>query len=234
MMMERGDVAVFHEPFSVRYYYGATKRSERYDQVREDSEPDAIIGMLEAAAAERPVFVKDMAYHVVGLIDDEFLARFDHSFLLRDPAWTVPSLAAVWPDFTDEEVGFDALGALPARVHDPVVIDSDELRRDPACVIRQWCERVVLPFVPEALTWSPGMRAEWELWEEWHDEVARTSGFTPPAGDEPPARTDPRVAAAYERVRPIYEERCRQAVGAGPATRSRRRRCRVCRPRTCG
>jgi hypothetical protein len=205
---------VFHEPFSVRYYYGATKRSSRYDEVRADGDPNAIIGMLETAAAERPVFVKDMAYHVVGLVDEVFLGRFVHSFLVRDPAWTIPSLAAVWPDFTDEEVGFHALGALAARVGDPLVIDSDELRRDPAGVTLHWCERVGLPFVPEALTWSPGMRPEWGLWEEWHDEVARTTGFTPPVDTAPTERDEPRVAAAYDRARPIYEDLCRRAVRA--------------------
>ena len=214
MMMERGDVTVFHEPFSVRYYYGATKRSDRYDEVRGDGDPDAIVAMLETAAADRPVFVKDMAYHVVGLVDDEFVGRFAHSFLVRDPARTISSLAAVWPDFTDEEVGFDALGALAGRVGEPVVIDGDELRRDPEGVVRGWCDRVGLPFVAEALTWSPGMRDEWGLWEEWHGDVARSSGFTPPDDGEPPERTDPRVAGAYERARPIYDDLRRRAVRA--------------------
>jgi hypothetical protein len=206
MMRERGDVTVFHEPFSVRYYFGATKRSARYDDVRDDGDPDAIVAGLEAAASERPVFVKDMAYHVLGLGNDAFLERFVHSFLIRDPAWTVPSLATIWPDFTDEEVGFDALAAMAARVDSPVVVDGDDLRRDPSGVVRAWCGRVGLPFVPDALSWSPGMPPEWGLWEEWHAEVARSRGFAPLTSDPPPGRDDPRVAAAYRRARPVYEE----------------------------
>ncbi|MGQ0804749.1 MAG: sulfotransferase family protein [Actinomycetota bacterium] len=210
MMMERGDATVFHEPFSVRYYYGEAKRSDRYDEVRPDSDADAIVAKLEATAAERPVFVKDMAYQVLGLVDDAFLARFVHSFLVRDPAWTVPSLAAIWPDFTDEEVGSDALAALVERVDDPVIVDGDDLRRDPAGIVNQWCARVGLPFIAEALTWPPGMRPEWGLWEEWHDEVARSHGFTLPPAGGPPDRTDPRVEAAYQRARPVYEELLRR------------------------
>ncbi|HUF83988.1 MAG TPA: sulfotransferase family protein [Acidimicrobiia bacterium] len=206
MMMERGDVTVFHEPFSVRYYFGATKRSARYGEVRDDGDPDAIVAALDAAASQGPVFVKDMAYHVVGLVDDAFLERFVHSFLIRDPAWTVPSLAAIWPDFTDEEVGFDALAALVDRVGDPVIVDSDDLRRDPAGVVEKWCGGVGLPFAPEALSWPPGMRPEWGLWEDWHDEVAQSDGFAPSPDEPPPERSDPRVEAAYQRARPVYEK----------------------------
>jgi hypothetical protein len=206
MMMERGDVAVFHEPFSVRYYCGATKRSSRYDEVRDDGDPDHILAALEVAASVRPVFVKDMAYHVLGLVDNAFLARFVHSFLIRDPAWTLPSLAAIWPDFTDEEVGFDALAAMAARVSDPVVVDGDDLRCDPSGVVRAWCDRVGLPFVPEALSWSPGMPPEWTLWEDWHAEVAASRGFVPPPDGPAPDRHDPRVEGAYRSARPVYEE----------------------------
>jgi hypothetical protein len=203
--MERGDVAVFHEPFSVRYYFGADKRSARYDEVRADGDTGAILARLESAAAERPVFVKDMAYHVLGLVDDDFLGRFVHSFLIRDPAWTIPSLGAMWPDFTDEEVGFDALAALADRVEDPIVIDGDDVRRDPAGVVRDWCTRVGLPFVADALSWSPGMPPEWGLWEEWHTEVAQSRGLAPPPDGPPPAR-DARAEAAYQRALPVYEK----------------------------
>ena len=206
MMMERGDVTVFHEPFSVRYYYGATKRSDRFDDVRDDGDPDAVMATLAAAAAERPVFVKDMAYHVLDLATPDFLGRFVNSFLIRNPAWTVPSLAAIWPDFTDEEVGFAALAALIAFVDDPLVIDGDDLRRDPAGVVGAWCNHVDLPFLPEALSWSPGMRPEWGLWEEWHDDVARSDGFAPLPPGPPPERNDPRVDAAYQRALPVYDD----------------------------
>jgi Sulfotransferase domain len=222
MMMERGDVAVLHEPFSLHYYYGPQKRSTRYDEVRPEGDVDRILARIDAIAADRPVFVKDMAYHVDALLDRTFAARFVNTFLVRDPAWTLPSLAAQWPDFTDEEAGFEALDRFVDLVSSsgarPVVIDSDDLRRDPVGVVEGYCRRVGLPFRPDALSWAPGMPAEWGLWEEWHRETAETAGWLPPPVGAPPALPSPLAAAAYERCRPVYA-RLRALAWASPLTR---------------
>lgn len=76
--------------------------------------------MLETAATERPVFVKDMAYHALGVLTPDVLGRFQNCFLVREPAIVMRSLARHWPDFTDEEAGWDALG----RAAD-IVVRSD-------------------------------------------------------------------------------------------------------------
>jgi hypothetical protein len=114
----------------------------------------------------------------------------------------------MWPDFTDEEAGFDALAELVAHAEaagqEAVVIDSDDLCRDPAGLLAAWCERMGLPFLPEALTWSPGMRPEWRLWPDWYGATSRSTGFVPPS-DDPPAAADDRLRAAYQRCLPVYE-----------------------------
>ena len=207
-MIERGDHAVFDEPFSVHYYLGSEKVSSRFAEVRSDGHPTQILDRLRAAARDSPVFVKDMAYHVAGFASPAFMAGFVNTFLIRHPAHAVPSLARMWPDFTDEETGYDALarlvGLAEAVGQEPVIVDSDDLCRDPHGTVRAWCDRVGIPFVAEALTWAPGMRAEWTLWPDWYVAISRSSGFRPPAEDPPP-RHDPRVAEAYERVLPVYE-----------------------------
>lgn len=208
MVIERGDHVVLDEPFSEHYYLGPRKVSDRFAEVRPGADPDAILARIEAAAEAEPVFLKDMAYHVAGLCSPAFAARFTNTFLIRDPARSLPSLAGMWPDFTDEETGFDAVAALVAHAEaagqEPVVIDSDDLCRAPQRVIAAWCERVGLPFVTEALEWTPGMRPEWVLWPDWYVGTSRSSGFLPPSGPPPPLEGD-RVVAAYERCRPVYE-----------------------------
>ena len=208
MVIERGDHEVFDEPFSEHYYFGPRKVSPRFAEVRHEAGPDAILERVEEAARRRPVFVKDMAYHAVGIASPAFLRRFTNTFLIRDPARSLPSLARMWPDFTDDEAGFAAVAELVARVdaigQDVVVVDSDDLCRDPAGLVEAWCTRVGLPFVADALSWEPGMRPEWRLWPDWYGATSRSTGFRPPA-DPPPARPDARVAAACERWRPVYE-----------------------------
>jgi len=210
MMIERGDHVVFDEPFSRHYYFGPEKRSTRFEDMLPDSRPDEIRAALEAAAAEAPVFVKDMAYHVDGIASPDLLSRFVNAFLIRDPAHALPSLAAHWPDFTDEESGYAALARLVAMTdalgQESPIIDSDDLCRDPSGTVRAYCARVGIPFRPDSLQWEPGMRPEWELWPDWYRAAAASTGFHPPSADPPPALTDPHLARAHERCAPIYEE----------------------------
>jgi hypothetical protein len=207
MVIERGDHQVLDEPFSEHYYLGPRKVSDRFTEVRPDADPDAILRRIEEAARRAPVFLKDMAYHVAGLASPAFAARFTNTFLIRDPARSLPSLARMWPDFTDEETGFDAVADLVAHAEaagqDPVVIDSDDLCRAPQELVAAWCRRVGLPFVSEALEWTPGMRPEWVLWPDWYVGTSRSSGFLPPSGPPPPLEGD-RVVAAHERCLPVY------------------------------
>ena len=70
-----------------------------------------------------------------------------------------------------------------------------------------------LPFLEESLTWEPGMRAEWELWGEWHAKTARSTGFSaldpPPA---PPGPDEPRLYEAYQTALPVYERLSAEAL----------------------
>jgi hypothetical protein len=223
MMIERGDHVVVDEPFSRSYYLGPDKRSDRFAEVLPGSSTGEVVASLRAAAEEAPVFVKDMAYHAGELIGTEVFASFRHCFLIRDPAVTLRSLAARWPDFTDDEAGWDALGAAAdavTRAGDPlVVIDADELCADPAGVVRAWCEAMGLSFVEAALTWSPGMRPEWELWADWHESSALATGFRPPSGTlpRPPGPDEPRLRSVHERALPVYERLRAVRLGAlGP------------------
>ncbi|MEK9861221.1 MAG: sulfotransferase family protein, partial [Alphaproteobacteria bacterium] len=93
--------------------------------------------------------------------DEAFLSHFTHAFLIRDPAKTLTSLYARWPDFDELEVGnpeqralFDLVSALNGKR--PPVIDSDDLLEDPHGITAAFCEAVEIPFIPEALKWPAG------------------------------------------------------------------------------
>jgi Sulfotransferase domain len=218
MMSARRDHVVFDEPFSRSYYYGPDRLSPRYSETLPDSSAEQVLAALEHAAEERPVFVKDMAYHAAGTLSSDVLSRFENCFLVRDPAATLRSLARRWPDFTDDEAGWRHLDTA-ARITESLgqggpVIDADLLCRDPADVVAEWCRRMDLPYDPAALTWDPGMRAEWELWGDWHASTARSTGFTvldePPP---PPAPDEPRLHKAYQEALPVYRRLAAKAIG---------------------
>lgn len=210
MVIERGDHTVYDEPFSKRYYFGPDRRSERYAEQLPGSSAAELLAEIEQAARERPVFVKDMAYHAAGLLDEDLLGRFRNCFLVRDPSATLRSLVARWPDFTDEEAGWDALAEAAAVVEglgQPlVVVDAGDLCLDPAGTVASWCAAMDLPYDEAALTWEPGMRPEWELWADWHASTAGSSGFHPLHDPPPPPGADePRLHTLHTRALPVYE-----------------------------
>ena len=217
MVSERGDHTVFDEPFSRAYYYGPERRSDRYDTEMPHSAAHEVLEEIEDASRERPVFVKDMAYQAVDLLGPDLLGRFRNCFLVREPAATLTSLSRHWPDFTDEETGWSRLAEAADVVESLgqplVVIDADRLCADPAAVVARWCEAMDLEPDPDALTWEPGMRPEWELWGEWHGSTMRTTGFgtlRPPP--PPPGPDQPRLHEAYLAALPVYERLAAHAL----------------------
>jgi hypothetical protein len=222
MMSARGDHTVFDEPFSRHYYFGPQRRSSRFAEELAGSTPAELLDEIETAAQERPVFVKDMAYQALDVLDAELLQRFRNSFLVRDPASTLRSLARHWPDFTDEEAGWGALAHAADVVTDIgqrlVVLEANELCHDPATVVSAWCKAMDLPFLEEALTWEPGMRREWDLWEDWHSTTARSTGFRElEAPPPPPTPAEPRLHEAYQEALLVYERLAAQAITASDA-----------------
>jgi hypothetical protein len=217
MMSARGDHTVFDEPFSKHYYYGPERQSTRYEQELPDSSPDQLLAEIERAAEDRPVFVKDMAYQAAVLLEPETIDRFRNSFLVRDPASSLRSLAKHWPDFTDEETGWEALDkaadVVTSTGQPMVVVDAVRLCEDPEKIVSAWCDAMDLDFVPDALSWEPGMRGEWGLWDEWHQTTSEATGFRELDDPSPaPTHEEPRLQEAYEQALPVYERLVAQAI----------------------
>jgi hypothetical protein len=195
-MRARADLTVFHEPFSVYYYLSRERSTERFaGGAQTDPAHDwrTILDKLLRAGEERQVFFKDMAYHVSGCMTPELVKSFRHAFLIRHPRHTLPSLLKKLPDFTLEEAGFEQQHRLMRVVIEAcpdelVVIDGEELRRSPEAVVERFSRKVGLDFRPEALSWKPGLVADWERWRDWHTEVANSTGIEPP---DPPRESAP-------------------------------------------
>lgn len=207
MVRTRGDLDVLTEPFSIPYYDGPEQRSSRFTVTEPDATFAATLGAVLGAAG--PLFVKEMAYQLGPLLRPDVLERFTSSFLVRDPAWAVPSLLRVWPDATLEETGYPAQRAAFEIVADalgapPPVIDAEDLRREPSIVVERWCTAVGVDHLPHALRWEPGMPEGWERWGTWFENAAASTGFAPPPDGPPPPLTG-RAAELAEQCRPAYE-----------------------------
>jgi hypothetical protein len=210
VFVERGDFKVFHEPFSASYYYSRERRSDRYADIEPKAEYDpknVLERILEAK--EKPVFFKDMAYHVSGFITEEFVARFTNTFIIRDPTPVIASLSRFWPDFTLEETGYEQLhrlfGLAVENGEEPAIVDASDLIRNPEGTVAAYCGKLGVPFIPEALSWEAGEVPGWEMWSEWHEEAEQSTGIK-----KQPLEDDTEIPEGleevYERCQPYYEK----------------------------
>ena len=197
MMRMRRDMACFHEPFGEAWYMGDDARAPRLtkDSPRKAGlSYNSVLDKLTHTAEKHPVFSKDMAQFTQHLWSDEFLDKFEHSFLIRDPAKVLSSLKHSYDKsgdhdgFTATEIGFEQQRLLfdlltEKNKKPPVVIDSDDLLTNPVVMVNTYCKAIGIPFIEEALTWSPGDRGD-VLWYDnddsiWHQSLRNSDGLKP-------------------------------------------------------
>ena len=209
MMRQRGDFHCLHEPYGEAWYQGeeplwprATAHSLRTPGLT----LSGVTEKLRALGSTGAVFIKDFPHYIHSICDDDLLSLFRHSFLIRDPAKSIPSMYDKWPDFHEKETGFAEQRALFDRLADrhgapPPVLDSDDLLADPEKMVGRWCAAVGIAHLPEALHWAPGARDEVSWWDRgsFHANLRDSDGL------KPQKRRYIEMDHAPARVRNIYE-----------------------------
>ncbi len=183
---QRRDTRVIDEPLYGYYLYatGASHpgSAEVISAMRTDSEQ--VIREVILGPCEKPVlFMKQMAHHLVD-IDLGFLRETVNVLLIRDPREMLPSLEKVIGKPTLADTGLkrqaELLQFLKELGQSPPVLDSRELLRHPASVLRQLCERLGLPFEHAMLSWPRGPHPDDGVWaKHWYRNVHQSTGFAP-------------------------------------------------------
>ena len=217
MMRQRGDLDCLHEPFGEAWYQGESPLWPRFTQ-GEKTTPgltlESVWEDIKARAEKGPVFIKDFPHYINHMWDKEFLSHFTHAFLIRDPAKTITSLYARWPDFDELEVGFpeqralfDLITALNGTP--PAVVDSDDLLENPHGMTQAFCDAVGIPFIEDALTWEAGGDPSEHSWWDggsFHANLAQSTGLTPQKRKYVDLESTPeRVRHVHRRMQPHYQ-----------------------------
>lgn len=191
-MRERGDLAVLHEPFMYHHYLAGGAR------VFPGFEPEPghpvsyadIRAMILAAAADGPVFFKDMAYYVGDELpgDAGFAAQMSHAFLVRDPVAAAVSYVKRDPGFACYELGHEAqyrlYQALVGLGHAPLVMTADQLRADPEGVFRRYWAHCGLDFAAHAFAWDRTVPEGWRSVAAWHGDVLASGAIRAAASND--------------------------------------------------
>ncbi|XP_038044265.1 branched-chain-amino-acid aminotransferase-like protein 2 isoform X2 [Patiria miniata] len=173
---------IFHEPYSVAYYFGPERRAPPGPQIPEEGQYTYswVRKQLEADyIGSEVIFCKDMAFAVDGRYDS-IPDGFKHTFLIRKPVKALMSYHKVvnsYPGYDGEvsvknglpkgyafKEAYDLYNHICATCREkPIIVDADDLCRSPNSILRKYCDAVGLPFSQDLLSWQPsdGISSRW-------------------------------------------------------------------------
>jgi hypothetical protein len=210
----RGDCAVWDEPFYAAFLAASGSAHPMADAVMaaHDTDPARV---AEACAAPPPgehvhLYMKHMPHHMLPAFPLDWAEGCVHAHLIRHPARVLASYAAKHEHVSYEEIGFAQQEAFFERFPGPV-IDSADIRRDPAGMLQRLCAEIGLPFTDRMLSWPAGPKPFDGAWgTHWYNAVHRSTGFAEAEGPLPPVA--PEHAGLHARALPVYEALAARAI----------------------
>ncbi len=208
---QREDTTVLDEPFYGYYLKNAPLENEHPSQkevlqTMELNEEKVIEGINQLSLKKR-VFVKGMAHHF--LTDSpEFILNWENVILIRHPKKLIASFSKVIHTPTLNDIGIKKASELflflQKKGKTPIVIDSDELLKNPEIYLKKLCDLLQIPFSVKMLRWKKGGIPEDGIWaKHWYGNVHNSEGFAvQKSSSQPlPERLEPLLNKAL----PYYE-----------------------------
>ena len=183
----RPDCSVVDEPFYACYLQETGLEHPCREAILEaqSTAREAVVKQLTAADVATPLqYQKHMTHHMPRGVDLSWCAGLKHCFLIRDPAEIIASYLAKMPSVSEDAIGivrqlelFDEITAITG--HEPAVIDSNDVLRDPRGVLAALCQELDVTWMPQhMLEWPPGRRDSDGVWApHWYQAVEASTGF---------------------------------------------------------
>jgi len=217
MMMERGDFKIIHEPFAYVYYV-LHKKAPATGMIVNPEHPtqfEDIKNCIIQDSQKQPIFLKDMAYHCYDYLikDQNFLKNLTHTFIIRDPAKSIPSYYFLDSNIIEDELGykqqyylFKKITELSGKV--PILIDADDLQRYPKKILSSYCNQLNIQFMPKVFEWKQSYEQQWDIWKIWHADVASSTRIYKKDVNqyEENVTNNKRIRELYEYSLPFYQQ----------------------------
>lgn len=194
IMRTHGDIHVVHQPYLTPYLLNTLSPTHPYRESLplQMSYDDATNQLLELAK-EKPVFFKEQSYIVLDYIKThpEFYRnpKVKFAFLIRDPAKSILSYYRKMPGLDNSIIGHQQLWELYVFLKEQlgpnlIVIDSDELLKNPLPILQKLGKAWGLRFSTKDLHWDKGYADDWTF-KEWYVEVGDSTKLESYRGDVP-------------------------------------------------
>jgi len=185
----RPDFAIRDEPFYAPYLAatGADHPLRDAILVAHETDPKKVGNACTDPIPDgKPhLYMKHMPHHMLPGFPLDWAKSCVNIHLIRHPARVVASYGAKRDAVTLEDIGF----VQQTRIYDlfgGIIVDSSEIRDNPANMIRLLCKEIALDFDPDMLHWPAGGRSEDGVWaSHWYGAVHKSTGFAGPEGPVP-------------------------------------------------
>ena len=186
----RPDATVIDEPFYSHYLWASGIDHPMATEVMQSQPQDwrMVAKSLTDEALEGGATIfyqKHISTHLLDHIELDWTLQLRNSMLIREPERMVASYAKKREDIKERDFGyaeqlrlFEFLSERNGEA--PLVIDTDRLLKDPENMLRKWCDKLEIEFLPEMLSWPAGKRDSDGIWgSHWYDAVEKSTGFVP-------------------------------------------------------
>jgi hypothetical protein len=213
---QRPDTTVIDEPFHGMWLKRLGKRQPLIDEILLSIECDdgskIHDDIEEKEKLKGNVFAKNMG-NTIQYMDENRLLKYHHIFLIRDPAETIVSHIKVDPLITSEDLCLEHQVKLYDTLkqktkEDPIVVNGNDLRRDPTAILTKICGKLNLPFTDKMLSWPAGPKPFDGIWAQaWYAEVHTSTGFRPPPSIKTTRNDIPsNLVQVYDDNLPYYQK----------------------------
>lgn len=215
----RKDFTVIDEPLYANYIIRTGKEHPGREETLASQEADykTVYHSIFLKEYNTPnVFIKNMAHHLLEAKAED-IASFYNIFLIRNPAQLIHSFAKVITSPTMLDIGLEEeykwYSTAKQKGYKAIVLDSNEVLKNPKKVLTELCERLEISFDEAMLKWNPGARAEDGVWAKyWYGSLHNSTGFKP---WKPPANElKSHLIPLYNKALPIYNELFKYAIKA--------------------
>ncbi len=182
---QRADMTVLDEPFYGFYLQNASLKNEHPSQKvilqTMELKEEKVVEGINFISKKKHVFVKGMAHHYLTETPN-FILDWENVILIRHPKKLIASFSKVIHTPTLNDIGIKKASELflflKKNHKTPLIIDSDELLKNPESYLKKLCGLLDIPFSEKMLSWKKGGIPEDGIWaKHWYGNVHNSEGF---------------------------------------------------------
>ena len=183
----RDDFEIIDEPFYANYLIETGLDHPMREEIIL-SQPESIKRVVDNLTKDRSkigknLYQKHMTHHMVFSVPRDWFDQVKHVFLLRHPARVISSFAKKYNKISEQDIGYkkqvELFLEIKKRGLDPIVVNSEDIRKKPEDTLTKLCNRVNLGFQKSMLSWPKGGHRKDGVWaSHWYGSAHKSTGFS--------------------------------------------------------